>query len=53
MPRGGIVGAVDIVDCVTESDSDWFSGPYGYVLRDPKPLPFRPVRGQLGFFRVR
>lgn len=53
MPRGGIVGAVDIVDCVTASDSDWFCGPYGYVLANPEPLPFRAARGQLGFFRVR
>ena len=49
--RGGIVGSVEIVDCVTRSDSPWFGGPYGFVLRDPQPLPFMPCRGALGFFR--
>lgn len=50
--RGGIVGSVEIVDCVTESESPWFCGRYGFVLRDPRPIPFRPWRGQLGFFEV-
>jgi len=50
--RGGIVGSVEIVDCVTESDSPWFMGRYGFVLRDPRPLPFTPWKGQLGFFDV-
>ena len=50
--RGGIVGSVEIVDCVTHSRSMWFRGRYGFVLRDPRPLPFLPWRGQLGFFDV-
>lgn len=50
--RGGIVGSVEIVDCVQHSDSPWFVGRYGFVLRDPQPLPFVPYRGQLGFFDV-
>lgn len=50
--RGGIIGSVEIVDCVTASDSPWFFGPYGFVLRDPKPLPFQPMKGMLGFFNV-
>lgn len=52
LDRGGIVGSVEIVDCVVSSPSPWFQGKYGFVLRDPRPLPFRPVRGQLGFFPV-
>jgi hypothetical protein len=52
MPRGGIVGSVEIVDCVLESDNPWFMGRYGFVLRDPVVLPFREFRGQLGFFDV-
>lgn len=48
--RGGIVGEARIVDCVATHDSPWFFGPYGFVLADVKPLPFRPVRGALGFF---
>jgi hypothetical protein len=50
--RGGIIGSVEIVDCVSKSDSPWFFGRYGFVLRDPQPLPFYPCRGQLGFFRI-
>lgn len=52
LQRGGIIGSVEIVDCVTCSDSPWFMGHYGFVLRDPRPLPFVPYRGQLGFFDV-
>lgn len=48
--RGGIVGSVEIVGCVTESESPWFFGPFGFVLRDPRALPFIPCRGKLGFF---
>ena len=47
---GGIVGECEIVDCVTASNSPWFNGPYGFVIRNAKPLPFRPCRGMLGFF---
>ena len=52
LDRGGIVGSVEIVDCVTRSDSPWFMGTYGFVLRNPVVLPFRPYRGALGFFDV-
>ena len=50
MPRGGIVGVVDLVGVVTEEDaqSTWFGGPYGLVLANPRPLPFYPMKGQLG-----
>lgn len=47
---GGIIGTVEIVDCVEHSDSWWFAGRYGFVLRDPRPLDFMPCRGALGFF---
>jgi len=52
MQRGGVVGMVDVVDCVTKSTSPWFEGPYGYVLSNPKPLPFTKWSGQLGFFDI-
>jgi len=52
LERGGIVGSVEIVDCVWQSDSPWFCGPWGFVLRNPELLPFRPLRGSLGFFEV-
>lgn len=50
--RGGIVGQAEIVDCVARHPSHWFSGPYGFVLRNARPLPFRPQPGRLGFFEV-
>jgi len=52
LERGGIVGEVEIVDCVTESDSPWFAGPHGFVLRNAKSLPFQPCKGALGFFNA-
>lgn len=48
--RGGIVGVALIVDCITGSDSPWFFGRFGFVLRDVRPVPFIPVKGALGFF---
>lgn len=50
LERGGIVGLAVITSCVGDSASPWFFGPYGFVLRDAKPLPFTPLRGSLGFF---
>ena len=32
MPRGAIIGLVEILDCVTTHESDWFLGPIGLVL---------------------
>ncbi len=48
---GGIIGVAEIVDCVTTSKSPWFVGDYGFVLANPRPLPFHPQRGLLGFFK--
>ncbi len=47
---GGIVGIASVEDCVQQSASPWFSGPYGFVLKDARPLPFTPCRGLLGFY---
>ena len=52
LPRGGIVGSVDVIDCVSQSQSRWFNGPFGFVLSNPKALEFRPLPGKLGFFDV-
>jgi hypothetical protein len=52
MQRGGIIGSVEIVDCVSASTSPWFMGRFGFVLRNPIALSFRPFRGALGFFDV-
>lgn len=35
-PRGAIIGVAVIVDCVTTSDSPWFVGPYGFVLKNAR-----------------
>ena len=51
LQRGGIVGSVEIVDCVEASGSQWFFGPHGFVLRAPQSLQFKPCKGALGFFR--
>lgn len=45
LQRGGIVGAVEIVDAVRESASPWWMGPCGLVLRNPRPIPFIPCAG--------
>lgn len=50
--KGGIVGEIEIVDCVDHSGSNWYSGPYGFVIRNAKTLPFMACKGQLGFFDV-
>lgn len=50
LQRGGIIGAADVVDCVNQSSSRWFSGPFGLQLSNVVPLPFRPFKGSLGFF---
>lgn len=49
---GGIVGIAEIVDCVSKSDSPWFFGTYGFSIKNARPLPFQPLKGQLGFFDV-
>lgn len=48
---GGFIGTVEIVDCVTQSDSPWFFGPHGFVLADPQPMHFHAYRGRQGFFK--
>jgi hypothetical protein len=52
LQRGGIIGEAELIDCVREHSSPWFIGKYGFVLRNARPLPFRPLRGELGFFVV-
>lgn len=54
LPTGGIVGEVEIVDClpVKKCPSAWASGPWCWVLRNGRPLPFKPFKGRLSFFEV-
>lgn len=53
MPRGGVIGRVDLVDVVTAHPSPFFFGRYGWVMRAPQHLPLRPCRGELGLFAPR
>jgi len=48
--RGGIIGVVDLLDCVERSSSRWFSGDYGFVLANPRPIEPVPCKGRLGLF---
>lgn len=50
LQKGGIVGVAEIVDCVEASESPWFFGRYGFVLRNASAVKFIPVKGALGFF---
>ncbi len=50
MQRGGIIGHATITGFVEKSDSPWFVGKYGLLIKDAKPLPFTPCKGKLSFF---
>lgn len=47
---GGIIGQAEIMQCVADWPSTWFSGPFGFVIQNARPLPFFPCRGMLSFF---
>jgi hypothetical protein len=67
-PVGGILGAVDLVECIAYTtfqtfeadlaihlnDPAWFqaSGLFGFRMANPIRLPFRPLSGQTRFFTV-
>jgi hypothetical protein len=50
LETGGIVGQAKILDCVSESDSEWFDGPYGFVIGPAEPMLFIPCQGRPGVF---
>jgi hypothetical protein len=52
LPRGAIVGVVDIVGCVRTATSPWFEGPYGFVLANPQAITPIPFRGAQKFFEL-
>lgn len=52
LPGGGIIGIAKVTNAVRESASPWFAGSIGIVIADARPLPFAPLKGQLGFFDV-
>lgn len=47
LERGGIIGAIDFVDCVDASESPWFFGPFAYVVANPRPIDFIPCKGTI------
>jgi hypothetical protein len=53
-PRSAILCTAILADVVTVHSSDWFGGPYGWVLTDvltlPQPLP---CKGMLGLWEVK
>jgi hypothetical protein len=52
-PTGGIIGIVDLVNCVLGYESVWAQeGRWLWVLGNPRPLPFVPYKGKLGLFNV-
>lgn len=48
--RGAIIGAVDVVDIVAESDSEWFGGQMGLVLENAVACDPVAAKGALGYF---
>ena len=49
----GIVATATLADVVTSSDSPWFFGPYGWVLKDVEPLETPvPHKGAQGLWKV-
>lgn len=49
---GGLVGISYIIDCVSDHESPFFFGPWGFILRDSRPIEFIPYKGKLNFFNV-
>lgn len=54
MVRGAIIGTAEIVDIVKQSESPWFFGRLGLVIKNARLLndPI-PCSGALGFFKWR
>lgn len=49
---GGIVGKVNMIDCVKEHPSPWFVGKWGCVFAEPSTIDHIPYRGQQGWFNI-
>ena len=62
LPKGAIIGFVDIVDVVTDETvtkktQKWFDEDYGYVLVNPirlkKPIAAKPPKGAISFWYLK
>jgi hypothetical protein len=50
---GGIIGRVELVNCVEGYESPWaMAGCYHWVMENPRSLPFTPMTGRQGIFDV-
>ena len=49
---GGIIGTVRLIKCVDQCSSDWFQGPWGWLVADCRRCEFVPMNGRLGLFDV-
>jgi ASCH domain len=49
---GAVIGRVNLIDIVTQSDSLWFEGPFGWVLQDAEAITNAPLRGQMDLFEI-
>jgi len=51
--RVAIIGVVDVIDIVDHHRSKWFRGPFGWLLRNSRPL-LKPISctGRLGLWRI-
>lgn len=52
LPRGGIVGLMEIDGCAQSSNSPWFVGPWGFHIADACELSFVPLAGKLSFWEL-
>lgn len=50
LPRSAIIGTVEVTEIVTASDSEWFGGEAGLVLKNPVAIDPIPAAGALGYF---
>ena len=59
---GAIIGVVDLVDCITEEEvtkqtKKWFSGDFGYVLKNPlffeEPIFVKPPQGAITWWTLK
>lgn len=52
MPRGGLVGIMEIKGFVEGSTDPWYMGPGALEIGQIEALEFYPLKGALGFFNV-
>jgi ASCH domain len=52
VPKGAIIGIVDLVDIVQDSDSPWTAtASFHWIMADPFPITPLPCPGKLGLWR--